>query len=146
MSKADYIGTISIDFIDRSQTNWLAMPMDDIIQQGLITKAPDYLFTAGSGVASWMTSCATTPAYPLPTHSQFYLAGRDVFRWGGLKDPYEIDVDHYGFTPDYEREAVICWKAPKSEPHHLSQMPQLLEIMPDGWKEICSAVIERKLT
>lgn len=145
MNKADFIGTVSFDFLDSSASNWTAGTTNDMIQDGLITLPPDYFFTLGSGVQSTMTSLATTPAYQLPTKSQFYLAGRDVFRWGGFHDPFEVDIDHYGFTPDYIREVAIIWKAPKSEPHHLSEMPELLVHLPDDWKEFCQAIINKQL-
>ena len=119
--------------------------MENIIIDGYISKPNDHLFTLGSGVASWMTSLATTSTYRLPTQSQVYIAGRDVFRWGGVRDPYEIDFDHYEFTPDYNRRVVIIWKAPKSKPHHLSELPQLLVHIPDDWKEICQAILDKKL-
>jgi len=145
MNKANYIGTTSLEFLNRSANNWRAGTIEDIVTEGLITKPNDYLFTLGSGVASWMTSLATTPAYPLPTNSQIYLAGRDVFRWGGLNNPYEIDIDHYGFTPDFAKGAAIVWKAPKSEPHHLSEIPELLVYVPNDWKEICEGILNRQL-
>lgn len=119
--------------------------MNDIIQQKLINPPPNYFLTVGSGVGCTGTSLATTPAYPLPTSSQFYLAGRDVLRWGGTRDPYEVDIDHYGFTPDYVRNCAILWKAPKSEPHHLSEVPGLLVNLPHDWKEFCEAILKRQL-
>jgi hypothetical protein len=125
MKQADYIGTVPLEFIDLSETKWCATLMDDIFQERYITQPTNYLFTLGSGVASHMVSLATTPSYHIPTSSQIYLAGRDVFRWGGPDDPYEIDIDRYGFTPDYSHGAAIMWRAPKSEPHHLSRLPQL---------------------
>ena len=120
--------------------------MEDIIQERLINPPQNYFFTLGSGVNSTMTSLATTPAYYLPTNSQFYLAGRDVFRWGGTADPYEVDIDHYGFTPDYARGAAIVWMAPKSEPHHLSETPQIMNYIPEGWKEICEAILNKQVS
>ncbi len=119
--------------------------MEDIIHECFITSPPNYLFTLGSGVSSTMTSLATTPSYYLPTSSQFYLAGRDVFRWGGSSDPHEIDIDHYGFTPDYSRGAAIVFKAPKSELHHLSKMPQMMDYLPPEWKEICVTILNNQL-
>lgn len=145
MHKAAFVGTTSLEFLNRSASNWMAGTTEDIIADGLIIKPPDYLFTLGSGVYSWGTSLATTPAYQLPTNSQFYLAGRDIFRWGGTNDPYEVDFDRYGFTPDYTRGAVVVWKAPKSEPHHLSELPQMLNYIPKDWKEICEAILKKQL-
>lgn len=145
MNQAQFINTISLDFINQSQTGWKATQLEDIIVDGYIAKPNNYLFTLGSGVASWMSSLATTPAYLLPTQSQTYIAGRDVFRWGGTNDPYEIDLDHYGFTHDYNRRIVVMWKAPKSEPHHLSELPQLLEHIPEDWLDICQAVLNKQL-
>lgn len=146
MEKANFIATISLDFLDRSQSNWGAATMDDIIRERLISRPPTYLFTLGSGIASRATSLATTPAYRLPTNSQTYHAGRDVFRWGGPKNPFEIDFDRYGFTPDFDRGVAVVWKAPKSEPHHLSRMPQMTQYIPDDWKEICSEIIGKNLS
>ncbi len=145
MNRAQFIGTISLDFLNNSASDWIAGTTEDIIQQGLITLPQNYFFTLGSGVQSTMNSLATTPAYYLPTNSQFYIAGRDVFRWGGTADPYEIDIDHYGFTPDYTRGAAICWRAPKTEPHHLSEIPQLLNFVPQDWIEICGAILKKQL-
>ena len=145
MNQAHYMGTVPLNFLNRSQTNWGIARMEDIIADGYITKPDDHLFTLGSSVASWMTSLATTPAYPLPTQSQIYTAGRDVFRWGGTNDPYEIDFDRYGFTPDYYRGIAVMWKAPKSEPHHLSELPQILVNVPGDWQEICRAILNRQL-
>lgn len=145
MYQAQFIGTVSFDFLDRSDTQWRAMTTEDIFQENLISKPSYYLHTLGSGVYSAMTSLATTPTYHLPTDSQFYLAGRDVFRWGGPSDPYEIDIDHYGFTPDYKRRVTVMWKAPKSEPHHLSEMPNMMNSIPAEWKEIYEAIFKKQL-
>ena len=145
MDKATFIGTVSLEFLDQSASNWTAGTTEDLISEGLIIKPPDYLFTLGSGVHSGYTSLATTPAYQLPTNSQFYLAGRDVFRWGGTNDPYEIDFDRYGFTPDYTRGVAIAWKAPKSEPHRFSEAPELRRYIPNDWKEICEAILDKHL-
>lgn len=145
MDKARIIGTVPLNFLDHSESNWRVMTMDDIIQERFVTPPPNYFFTLGSGVNSTMTSLATTPAYNLPMSSQFYLAGRDVFRWGGTSDPNEIDIDHYGFTPDYAHGAAVMWMAPKSEPHHLSETPQLFIYIPNDWKEICTAILTKRL-
>ena len=145
MQRANYIGTVALDFLDNAESNWSAGTTEDIIQQRIITRPPEYMFTLGSGVASWRISLATTPAFYLPTNSQFYLAGRHVVRWGGTNDPFEIDLDHYGFTPDFDRGVAVVWKSPKSEPHHLSEMPQMMQYIPEDWKEICTAVIDKKL-
>ncbi len=144
MNKASFVGTISLDFLDKFANNWTVGTTEDIIDAGLIKKPQYYLFTLGSGVDSLGTSLATTPPYRLPTHSQIYLAGRDVYRWGGTSDPYEVDFDRYGFTPDYTRGVTILWKAPKSEPHHLSELSQLLIHIPKDCKEICEAVFKGK--
>lgn len=145
MNKASYVGTVPLEFLDRSSSNWGVAVVDDIIISGLIKQPKDYLLTLGSGVYSWGSSLATTPAYQLPTNSQYYLAGRDVFRWGGTADPYEIDFDRYGFTPDFTRGAAIVWKAPKSEPHHLTEVPELLTYIPKDWRDIFEAVLDKKL-
>lgn len=145
MERATYIGTTSLEFLNRSASDWRVGTTEDIIAEGLVTKPHNYLFTLGSGVYSCGVSLATTPTYQLPTNSQFYLAGRDVFRWGGPKNPYEIGLDRYGFTPDYSRDIAVVWKAPKSEPHHLSEVPQLLVHIPEDWKEICEAIIDKRL-
>ncbi len=145
MNRADYIGTVALQFLDDSDTLWQPNALEDVFGEELIKRPPNYLFTLGSGVSSNMVSLATTPAFQLPTNTQFYLAGRDVFRWGGSSDPYEIDFDRYGFTPDYRRGVAIVWKAPKSEPHHLSRYPQMLTFVPPDWKEVCEAILDRKL-
>lgn len=145
MQRANFVGTIALEVLDKADSNWGAVRMEDVIELGLVKKPPEYMFTLGSGVASWRTSLATTPAFRLPTNSQFYLAGRHVVRWGGANDPYEIDLDHYGLTPDFNRGVVVVWKSPKSEPHHLSEMPQMMQYVPEGWKEICTAIIDKKL-
>jgi hypothetical protein len=145
MNKAIFVSTVPLKFLDQSANNWKSGTTEDIVN-GPIMKPKNYLFTLGSGVYSWGTSFATTPAYELPTNSQFCLAGRDVFRWGGINDPYEIDFDRYGFTPDYSKGVAIVWKAPKSEPHHLSKIPELLLNIPTDWKEICQAVITRNMS
>lgn len=44
-----------------------------------------------------------------------------------------------------QRIAVIVWRAPKSESHHLSELLRLLVHIPDDWKEICETVIEKQL-
>lgn len=145
MNKAIYIGTAPLEFINDSNTHWKAIATEDIIENNLIQRPPEHLFTLGSGIATWMNSLATTPAYPLPTQSQFYLAGRDVLRWGGPTDPHEIDIDHYGFTPDFNRGVAVMWKAPKSEPHHLSQLPEYIARIPSEWRDICRAIVEGEL-
>jgi hypothetical protein len=145
MNEAIFVETIPMDILDRSQSNWLATVMDDIFQEEYINRPPYHLFTLGSGVASHMVSLATTPAYPIPTTSQNYLAGRDVFRWGGPTDPHEIDIDRYGITPDITRGSAVLWKAPKTEPHHLSKLPQMRLNIPSDWKEICEAILNGQL-
>jgi hypothetical protein len=146
MNRATFIGTVPLEFLDKSASNWQAGTIEDIFAASLIAKPQDYLFTLGSGVYSGATSLATTPRYQLPTNSQIYLAGRDVFRWGGTNDPYEVDFDRYGFTPDYARGAAIVWKAPKSEPHHLSVLPNLMTNIPGDWQEVCKAILRGELT
>lgn len=145
VSKALFIGTVPLDFLDHSESDWRAATMQDILQKGYIHPPQNYFFTLGSGVNSTMISLATTPVYYLPTNSQFYLAGRDVFRWGGSADPYEIDIDHYGFSPDYMHDAAVMWRAPKSEPHHLSEMPQMMDHVPDEWREFCESILGKRL-
>ncbi|MEX0622249.1 MAG: hypothetical protein WD187_04670 [Candidatus Woykebacteria bacterium] len=143
--KAIYIGTTSLDFLDRYASGWNVFSTEDILIEGVIKKPANYFVTLGSGVQSDMLSLATTPSFTLPTTSQIYLAGRDVLRWGGTNNPYEIDLDHYGFTPDYTRAAVIVWKDPKSQPHHLSKNPDLIIHYPDHIREICEAVFSKRL-
>lgn len=145
INKANIIGTVPIDFIDETASDWDKFVTEDIIQSGFITAPSDYLCTLGSGVCCNMSSLATTSAYQLPTTSQNYYAGRDVFRWGGSKDPYEIDFDRYGLTPDFNRGVAVLWKAPKSEPHHLSEIPEMLNYLPDSEREFCRAVLEKRL-
>lgn len=144
MNRATFIGTVYLKFLDQSANNWIAGTMEDIIAEDIIVKPHDYFFTLGSGIYSGGTSLATIPAYRLPTNSQFYLAGRDVFRWGGIKDPYEVDFDRYGFTPDYAKGVAVVWKAPKSEPHHLSKLPKLFDHIPNDWREICTSIITKQ--
>lgn len=145
MQRANFIGTISLDFLDRTASNWNSFTTDDILTEGIIREPNHHLFTLGSGVQSSAISLATTPAFPLPTNSQVYHAGRDVLRWGGTKDPNEIDIDHYGFTPDYKRMVAIVWKSPKSEPHHLSQRPDLLNNLPLHLRELSEEVLNKRL-
>lgn len=141
MNKAKYIGTVPLGFIDNSQTSWIPEKVDDIIRVGYISEPKGYLFTMGSGVHSTMTSFATYPNYWLPANSQYYIAGRDVMRWAGTANPTEIDIDRYGFTPDFKKQSAVVWMAPKTEPHHLSARKEMLDYMPEDWKEFCKAVL-----
>lgn len=147
MKKAEPITTVPLDWIKLPEgiQQWEPYETDDIIADSLITMPNDYLLTLGSAgnysiEKGPMASLATAPAYPLPTNSQFYVAGRDVVRWGGKHDPLEIDFDRYIFTPIPEKNIALVAKAPKSEPHHLSDVPELIEKVPDSWKEIFEAV------
>lgn len=146
MDKPIYIGTVSIEFLrlPGTVTNWQPFQTEDIFATNFINFPKNYMLTMGSGISpaynDIYTSLATTPAYQLPTSTQFYIAGRDVIRWGGTEDPYEIDFDRYVFVPMKDKDFASVFKAPKSEPHHLSQVPGLVNIVPDGWKEIVEAI------
>ncbi|QQS43856.1 hypothetical protein IPM65_07015 [Candidatus Roizmanbacteria bacterium] len=145
VNKATAIGTVPLNFINDTSSDWDKFLTEDIIEKGYITTPPDYICTLGSGICTAMTSLATTPAYPLPTTTQSYYAGRDVLRWGGFKDPHEVDFDRYGFTPDFNKGVAILWKAPKSEPHHLSKVPDILDYLSDSDRDFCKAILEKKL-
>ena len=145
MEKANYIGTVPLKFLDESTSNWSAFATEDIFETGIVRKPSFYITTLGSGVASHMTSLATSSNFRLPTNSQFYLAGRDVLRWAGTADPYDFDIDHYGFTPDYNRKAAIVWMSPKSVPHHLSQRYDLLNKLNPDLRLLCEAVLKKQL-
>jgi len=146
MEKASYIGTVPLDLLRLPPeiSKWEPYETDDIFATNLITFPNDYLLTIGStGCPSYsniFASLATTPAYPLPTQTQMYIAGRDVIRWGGSADPYEIDFDRYVFTPIEGRNFASVFKAPKSEPHHLSEVPNLMNAVPKSWQEIFEAI------
>jgi hypothetical protein len=151
MDKAKYIGTVSLDFLQLPGTvgNWQTYQTEDIFAQNLITMPHDYLFTLGSGIftpgfSNLMSSLATIPQYRVPTTSQYYVAGRDVIRWGGEKDPLEIDFDRYGFTPDFNKGVAIVWKAPKFEPHHLSEVPEYIKKVPNNLKDLVDSIVKGK--
>lgn len=151
VNKAQYIGTVSLDFLQLPGTvgNWQTYETEDIITKNLITMPHDYLFTLGSGIfmpgfSDFITSLATIPRYPIPTTSQYYVAGRDVIRWGGEKDPLELDFDRYGFTPDFDKGVAVVWKAPKFEPHHLSEVPELINKVPENFKELVNGIVTGK--
>lgn len=144
--KATFIGTVPLDFIilPPNQPEWKPYETEDLIATGVITVPKDYLLTLGSGIFfspyHTASSLATTPAYKLPSTSQYYVVGRDVIRWGGELDPFEIDWDHYVFTPDFNKGVAIVSKAPKTELHHFSQAPKKLEYIPEKWKGIFEAI------
>lgn len=151
MDRAKYIGTVSLNFLQLPGTvgNWQTYETEDIFAQNLITMPHDYLFTLGSGIfipgfSDLISSLATIPQYPIPTTSQYYIAGRDVIRWGGEKDPLELDFDRYGFTPDFNKGVAVVWKAPKFEPHHLSEVPGLIDKVPDNFKDLVDAIVTGK--
>lgn len=140
MDKAKFIGTVSLELIKvpEYKAYWEPYETEDILNEGLVTTPKDYLLTLGSGIyygsQHTPSSLATTPSYRLPSTSQIYIAGRDVIRWGGNDSPNEIDFDHYLFTPDYSKNIAIVSKAPKSEEHHFSQLPQKMDHIPGNWK------------
>lgn len=147
MDKALFSGTVPLDFLKLPQgiDNWEKFETEDIFATNFINFPKNYMLTLGSAgyhssYQNIYSSLATTPAYELPTSSQFYIAGRDVIRWGGPNDPLEIDFDRYVFTPDFNRSIAIVSKAPKTEPHHLSDVPSLVNDVPDSWKEIFEAI------
>lgn len=149
MNKAKRIGTVPLDFLKlpRYVNNWQTYETEDIFAQNLITMPHNYIFTLGSGIftpgfSDLMSSLATIPQYPIPATNQYYIAGRDVIRWGGEKDPLEIDFDRYGFTPDFNKGVAVIWKAPKFEPHHLSEMPEYIKNVPDNLKDLVDAIIK----
>jgi len=51
-----------------------------------------------------------------------------------------VDFDRYIFTPIVGKNLASVFKAPKSEPHHLSQVPSLMTTVPKGWEEILEAI------
>ncbi len=146
MNKATYMGTVPLDFLKLpgTVTNWQSYETEDIFATNFINFPKDYMLTMGSGISpsynNIYSSLATTPAYPLPTSSQIYIAGRDVIRWGGTADPLEIDFDRYIFAPIPDKNLASVFKAPKSEPHHISEIPSLVTIIPDEWKEMFEAI------
>lgn len=150
MDKASYVGTIDLDLLKLppNVAPWEPYETEDLFALGVVTIPQHYLLTTGSGIffspTHTVSSLATTPSYQLPTTSQFYIAGRDVIRWGGELDPYEIDYDHYVFTPDFNRGKAIVSKAPKSEFHHFSQMTEKMDDLSEGWKEIFEAIRQGK--
>lgn len=151
MDAAIPIGTVSLDWIKlpKDKQPWEAYETEDLFATGLVTAPREYLLTLGSGMVfspSLMSSMATTPAYPLRSESQFYIAGRDVIRWGGPDDPYEIDFDRYVFTPLPKRNLALVSKAPKSEPHHISEVPHLLDVVDRNWQEMFKAIMDGTLT
>lgn len=147
MTKAIYAGIVPLEFLKLPQEigEWEKYETEDIFATNFINFPKNYLLTLGSATHhssynEMYSSLATTPAYQLPTSSQFYVAGRDVIRWGGPEDPLEIDFDRYIFTPDLSRGVAIVSKAPKTEPHHLSNVPSLINYIPKGWQEIFEAI------
>lgn len=144
--EAIYLGEVPLDWlkVPPKIENWQTYETEDIFATNLITIPNDYLLTLGSGVftpcPNLYASMATTPAYPLPTSTQMYVAGRDVIRWGGKSDPYEVDFDRYIFTPLSNGESAAVFKAPKSEPHHLSSVPDLISKVPKDWQEMFVAI------
>ena len=151
MDKAKYIGTAPLDFLQLPGNvgNWQTYETENIFAQNLITVPHNYLYTLGSGIftpgfSDLITSLATIPNYPLPTTSQFYIAGRDVIRWGGEKDPLEIDFDRYVFTPDFNKGVAVILKAPKFEPHHLSDVHRIIDKVPNNLKDLVDAIVKGK--
>jgi hypothetical protein len=146
MNKATFLGTISLDFLKLPPgvEDWETYETEDIFATNFINFPKDYIFTLGSGIhntyGNMFASLATTPAYSLPTASQYYAAGRDVIRWGGTADHTEIDFDRYIFTPIPGKNFASVSIAPKSEPHHLSTVPNLIEKIPGGWLEMVEAI------
>jgi hypothetical protein len=143
MSTAKFLGTAPLSFLTLPEAvaNWQPFPTEDLIIQGYITRPNHYMLTMGSAIhPSVFASLATTPAYRLPSATQRYIAGRDVIRWGGPDDPHEVDFDRYVFSPFPEKDLAHILKAPKSEPHHLSDVPGLMKIVPDDWKEILEGI------
>lgn len=147
MQKAKILGTVPLDFIKIPQglSDWQVYETEDIFATNFINFPHDYLLTVGSAVFNPFRnnygSLATTPSFEIPTSSQIYIAGRDVLRWGGVNDPSEIDIDHYGFTPDKERKFAYVWKAPKSEAHAVSLLPNYVENVPENWQEMFKAIL-----
>lgn len=152
MDSAKPIGTISLDWLKLPENTkpWEPFETEDIFATGLVTVPSDYLLTLGSGIffspTHTASSMATTPAYPLRSESQMYVAGRDVIRWGGINDPFEIDFDRYIFTPIPDKEIALVSKAPKSELHHFSEAPHLIKNIPDSWQDIFKAIMDGTLT
>lgn len=140
------LGTVPLDWITLPPgiNDWEKYETDDIFSTNFINIPKEHLFTLGSAIHlpnnQTFASLATTPAFKLPTSSQYYVAGRTVVRWGGEEDPLELDFDHYGFTPDRNKGLALVWLAPKSEPHHLSEMPEMLNHIPSSMKQLVDAI------
>ncbi len=144
--RASYLGTVSLNFLQLPGTigNWQSYETEDIFATNFINVPHEHLYTMGSGInplqGTALASLATIPNFQLPTQTQWYIAGRTVVRWGGTSDPTEVDIDHYGFTPVFNKGVAVVWKAPKSEPHHLSQIPDLINTVPSNLVELVEAI------
>ena len=143
--KAKYLGTVPLDFLTLPGTvgNWDTYETEDIFATGFVNFPQDYLRTLGSGMSPYRNlynSFATTPSFQLPTTSQFYTAGRTVIRWGGRKDPLQVDLDHYLFTPDFNKGVAVVSLAPKSEPHHITDIPEIIVHLPENLKELVDKI------
>lgn len=139
--KAKYLGTVPLDFLTLPGTvgSWETYETEDIFATNFVNFPHDYLRTLGSGISPYKnlyTSLATTPDFQLPTTSQLYTAGRTVIRWGGSQDPFQVDLDHYLFTPDFSRGVAVVSLAPKSEPHHITDDPELIVQLPDNLRQL----------
>ena len=140
------MGKVPLDWIKipPNVNDWESYETEDIFTTNFINFPNDYMLTLGSAVhpsySNIYSSLATTPGYKLPISSQFYVAGRDVIRWGGTADPEEVDFDRYVFTPLTGEDFAAVSKAPKSEPHHLSDAPELMDVVSDAWKEIFEGI------
>lgn len=143
---ASYMGTVPLEWLKLPPTvkDWQTYETEDIFATNFINFPHEYMLTLGSGINPTYngiySSLATTPAYQLPTSSQIYIAGRDVIRWGGAEDPCEIDFDRYIFTPIPGKEFASVFKAPKSEPHHLSKVPTLINNVSPSMQELFKAI------
>ncbi len=152
MNKAKPVGVGPMDYLalPPGVGQWESYETRDIFATNFITLPPTYIASLGSAIDlgrfSAYTSMATTPNYQLPTQSQYYVAGRDVLRWGGTADPFQVDIDRYVFTPDFDKQLAIVSLAPKSEPHHLSEIPTYLDHVPRSLQELCEAILKGELT
>ncbi|MFA6270713.1 MAG: hypothetical protein WC657_05935 [Candidatus Paceibacterota bacterium] len=151
MPQSKPIGSVPLDWlkIPVDSKPWEVFETQDVFTTNFISLPNDYIATLGSGIDlsnfSAYTSLATTPSYQLPTQSQYYVAGRDVLRWGGKNDPFQVDFDRYVFTPDFSKNIAMVSIAPKSEPHHLSEMPKYLDVVPERLREILEAILKGEL-